>query len=67
MINVKTEVKGKNLIITINLKKTFGRSKSGKTITVASTKGNKAIKDTDVILGLNCYKKPEDEAEAEDD
>jgi len=67
MVNVKTEVKGKTLIITINLKKTFGPSKSGKTITVASTKGNKAIEGTDVILGLNCYKKPEANGDDDDD
>jgi len=67
MVNVKTEVKGKNLIITINLKKTFGPSKSGKTITVASTKGNKPIEGTDVILGLNCYKRPEANDNDDDD
>ena len=40
MQNVKYEVKDNKLIIEIDLTKEFGPSKSGKTITVASTRGN---------------------------
>lgn len=61
MENVKIEVTKKEIIITINKNKNFGPSKSGKTIMVASTKGNKTIDGTDLVLGLNCYKYPETE------
>ncbi len=43
--------------IQIDLKNRGGRSASGKTIRVASTEGNKPIKGTDVVLGLNAYVK----------
>ena len=33
-------------------------SKSGKTISIASTKGNQKIEGTDAIIGLNVYKYP---------
>lgn len=61
MVNVDIKVKGERIIIKIDKSQTFGPSKSGKTITVASTKGNKRIEGTDIVLGLNCYKYPEDE------
>jgi len=57
MLNVETEVKGSKLVITVDLSKDFGRSKSGKTIIIASTQGNKAVAK-DVFLGLNVYKFP---------
>ena len=44
--------------ITIDLNYRGERSKSGKTIRVASTEGNKKIEGAeDVILGLNAYTK----------
>ena len=57
MRNVETEVKGNILNIKIDLVKTFGPSKSGKTIIIASTDGNVKVDGADVTLGLNCYKK----------
>ena len=60
MQNVKLEVKGDKLIIEIDLTKDFGPSKSGKTITIASTRGNQKIEGTDAVIGLNIYKYPED-------
>ena len=58
--NVKAEVKGRKLIITIDIKKDFGASKSGKTIIVATTHGGKRIEDAPgVILSLNAYKYPD--------
>jgi len=54
MKNVETKIEGTKLIITVDLSKTFGPSKSGKTIIVASTEGN--IKVGDATLGLNVYK-----------
>ena len=59
MQNVKYEVKDNKLIIEIDLTKEFGLSKSGKTITIASTRGNQKIEGTDVVIGLNVYKYPE--------
>ena len=60
MQNVKWEVKEDKLIIEIDLTMEFGPSKSGKTITIASTRGNQKIEDTDAVIGLNVYKYPED-------
>jgi hypothetical protein len=59
MQNVVYEVKGDKLIIEVDLSKEFGPSKSGKTITIASTRGNQSIAGTDTIFGLNVYKYPE--------
>lgn len=57
MENIKTEVNGNTLTITIDLSKRGGVSASGKTIRVASTLGNKPIEGTEVVLGLNAYVK----------
>ena len=59
MQNMKWEVKDNKLIIEIDLTKEFGGSKSGKTITIASTRGNQKIEGTNAIIGLNVYKYPE--------
>ena len=59
MQNVEWEIKGDKLIVKIDLTKEFGPSKSGKTITIASTKGNQQVVGTDAIIGLNVYKYPE--------
>ena len=59
MQNVKWEIKGDKLIIEIDLTMEFGLSKSGKTITIASTRGNQKIEGTDAVIGLNVYKYPE--------
>ena len=59
MQNVKWEVKDNKLIIEIDLTKEFGGSKSGKTITIATTRGNQKVEGTDAIIGLNVYKYPE--------
>ena len=40
MQNVEWEIKDDKLIVEIDLTKNFGPSKSGKTITIASTRGN---------------------------
>jgi len=45
-------------VIEIDFTKKFGLSKSGKTITSTSTKGNKKIEGTDAVIGLNVYKYP---------
>lgn len=56
MFNCTFKVKANILTIQVNLKKEFGLSKSGKTIIVASTQGNKPVEDTSCIIGLNVYK-----------
>lgn len=57
MKNIEYKVENEKLIITIDLTKTFGESKSGKSIIVATTSGNVPVEGTDDIkLGLNCYK-----------
>ena len=60
MQNVKWEVKDDKLIIEIDLTMELGPSKSGKTITIASTRGNQKIEGADAVIGLNVYKYPED-------
>ena len=58
MKNIETEQKGNILTVKIDLSKTFGPSKTGKTIIIASTEGNQAI-SPNTYLGINCYKKAE--------
>jgi hypothetical protein len=62
MKNVEATVKGKTLTITVDLSKTFGPSKSGKTIIIASTEGNQKVGEHDgkqITIGLNVYTKAE--------
>ena len=61
MNNIELKVDKNKLTITIDLTKEFGRSKSGKTIVVASTLGNKSIPGTNIHLGVNAYKYPKGE------
>lgn len=58
MKNIQVEREDNYLVIRIDTTKNFGRSKSGKTIIVASTEGNKTYEtpNGNVVLGLNCYK-----------
>ncbi|MGB6066753.1 MAG: hypothetical protein WBG50_18265 [Desulfomonilaceae bacterium] len=56
MKNVDMAVEGDNLTITVDLSKEFGPSKSGKTIIVASTEGNKTIPGRVEKIGLNIYR-----------
>ena len=60
MQNVEIEVKGNIMTITVDLSKNFGPSKSMKTISIASTKGNKTVSGPagDVVVGVNVYKFP---------
>ena len=54
--NVTTNVDGDTLTITVNLSKSFGRSKSGKSTIIATSEGNQKLND-DTYIGLNIYKK----------
>ncbi|MBN1431580.1 MAG: hypothetical protein JW931_02285 [Methanomicrobiaceae archaeon] len=58
MKNVDMKLDGNILTITVDISKDFGESKSGKSITIASTEGNISIPDNEEIkIGLNIYKK----------
>lgn len=49
---------GEKLVITVDLAKEFGVSKSGKSITIALTEGNVSVPDHEEIkIGLNVYRK----------
>ncbi len=57
MKNVKMSVTDNKLLIEVDLSQSFGQSSSGKSITVASTEGNKTVPGTeDFKIGLNVYK-----------
>ncbi|MCA1915236.1 hypothetical protein [Methanospirillum hungatei] len=58
MKNVDMKVVGNTLTITVDISKDYGESKSGKSITIASTEGNISIPDHEEIkIGLNIYRK----------
>ncbi|MDI6854799.1 MAG: hypothetical protein QME75_14500 [Deltaproteobacteria bacterium] len=57
MKNVDMTVDGKDLVIRVDLSKSFGPSKSGKTIIIATTEGNVGVPGHEnVKVGLNIYK-----------
>lgn len=57
MKNVEMTLEGTILTMKIDISKDFGPSKSGKSITIASTEGNISLPDAeDVKIGLNVYK-----------
>ncbi|WP_042706770.1 hypothetical protein [Methanomicrobium mobile] len=58
MKNVDMSVNGNTLTIKVDLSKDFGETKSGKSISIASTDGNVSIPGNDDIkIGLNVYRK----------
>jgi hypothetical protein len=61
MENVQTQIKGNKLIITVDITKDLGLSKTGKTIKVASTGGFQTItengKSAMINLNVNRYPK----------
>ena len=59
MKNVQMTVKENILIIQVDLSKDFGKSKSGKTIIVASTEGNVFVPGRKEKIGLNAYRYPD--------
>ena len=56
MKNVDMAVDGETLTLIVDLSKDFGPSKSGKTIIVASTEGNKSVPGREEKVGLNIYR-----------
>lgn len=60
MQNIKTTLVGNILTIQIDTTASLGASKSGKSLLVATSGGNQAIKGAaggDVMIGINCYRK----------
>ncbi len=57
MENIKQTVNGNILTLEVDLTKRGEISKTGKTIRIASSEGNKRIKDTEIFFGLNVYTK----------
>jgi len=58
MKNVDMKVEGDWLVITVDLSREFGASKSGKSITIASTDGNVSVPGREEVkIGVNVYRK----------
>jgi hypothetical protein len=58
MLNITTAVKGTILTITVDLSKSHGTSKSGKSNIIASTGGNVSVPGKEEVkFGLNVYTK----------
>lgn len=55
-LNAEMKVDKNILTIKVDMSKDFGRSKSGKSLIIASTQGNISIPGTDAKIGLNIYK-----------
>ena len=53
MTNIKTEIKGDQLIIRVDLKEDHGPSKSGKTIIIATSHGFNNIEENGHKFGLS--------------
>jgi hypothetical protein len=56
MKNVELTIEGDALTVQVDLSKDFGPSKSGRTIIVASTLGNKGLPGREEKIGLNIYR-----------
>ena len=57
MKNIEMSLNGTILTMKIDISKDFGPSKSGKSITIASTEGNISVPEAeDVKIGVNVYK-----------
>ncbi len=54
--NIKVEVKGSTLVMSTDLAKNFGPSKSGKSEIIATTSGNIEIAPG-IFAGINIYRK----------
>lgn len=57
MQNIEMRRQGEKLVIEIDLSKDFGPSASGKTVIVASTRGNAPVPDAaGIMIGINCFR-----------
>ena len=58
MKNCEMKLNGNILTITVDISKEFGKSASGKSITISSTEGNVSVQENeDIKVGLNVYRK----------
>lgn len=58
MKNVNLKVDNNILTITIDLSKTHGPSKSGKTTIVGTSEGNQPVPGYEnIMIGVNCFKR----------
>ena len=55
MKNVTVKQTATELVITVDLTKNLGPSKSGKTIIIGTTAGNARL-DAGIVVGLNVYR-----------
>ncbi len=56
MQNIEMKLEGNIATLKIDTTKEYGSSASGKSIIVASSRGNKQVEDTGVFIGINVYK-----------
>lgn len=56
MKNIIFKIENNKLKLEVDLTKNFGKSKSGKSVIVASTEGNLALGKDDLKMGFNLYK-----------
>jgi hypothetical protein len=57
MQNISMRRDGDRLVIEIDLKQNLGPSASGKTVIVATTRGNQSVPgDENTVVGLNCFR-----------
>ncbi len=55
--NIDVQVEGDIVKLTIDITKDFGLSSTGKSVIIASSRGNQPIEGTYILFGLNVYKK----------
>ena len=57
MKNIEMNITADKLTVVVDLKKNFGKSKTGKSIIIATTEGNQSLAYKESMkLGLNLYK-----------
>jgi len=57
MKNIEMNITADKLTVVVDLKKNFGKSKTGKSIIIATTEGNQSLPYKESMkMGLNIYK-----------
>ena len=57
MKNIEMNISADKLTVVVDLKKNFGKSKTGKSIIIATTEGNQSLPYKESMkMGLNIYK-----------
>ena len=60
--NIDVKITGDKMVLTVNLTKRLGPSRSGKTVLIATSKGN-AVVAPGITIGLNVYTKEKEDSE----